>query len=173
MFRLKENVHVHAPIERCFLLSTSVALVQQTIGMRPVRGRTTGLIEKGDHVLWRGWKFGLPSMHESIISEYERPFFFQDTMARGYFSFFQHDHSFEEIDGRTLMVDIVRFSMPMGALGKVVGKQIVVPHVLNLLLERFSLLKRIAEGPDWERYIVSASRPPASVAKALDGVQKA
>jgi ligand-binding SRPBCC domain-containing protein len=173
MFRLKENIHVNAPIDRCFLLSTSVALVEQTLGMRPVWGKTTGLVGLGDRVRWRGWKFGLPAMHESVITHYDRPTFFQDAMARGYFRSFEHEHRFEEVDGYTLMVDIVRFSMPFGSIGKAIGKQVVVPHILTLLYERFSLLKRIAEGPDWERYIVSADRGPEHVAAALDGVHHA
>jgi hypothetical protein len=54
-------------------------------------------------------------------------------------------------------MDIVRFSMPLGPLGRAVGKHIVVPHVLTTMLKRFELLKRIAEGPDWERYLEGAS----------------
>ena len=173
MFRLKESIHVNAPIDRCFLLSTSVALVEQTVGMRPVRGKTTGLVTLGDRVRWRGWKFGLPAMHESLITHYDRPTFFQDAMVHGYFRGFQHEHQFEEVDGYTLMIDIVHFSMPLGRIGKAVGKHVVVPHILALLYARFSLLKRIAEGPDWERYIVSPNRTPEHVAAALDGVRQA
>lgn len=153
MFHLKESTHIFAPIDRCFLLSTSIALVQQTIGLKPVEGKTTGLIAGGDQLVWRGWKFGLPAMHETLISAYDRPEFFQDTMGRGRFSFFQHDHSFQEVDGHTLLVDVVRFSLPMGLAGRLIGKQIVVPHVLGLLVRRFELIKRIAEGSDWEQYV--------------------
>ena len=153
MFRVKENIHVDAPVERCFLLATRVELVQQTIELTPVSGKTRGLVVEGDELVWRGWKFGLPAMHETLITRYDRPQFFQDTMGRGYFKFFQHDHHFEYVDGRTLMRDIVRFSLPFGALGKEVGKRIVVPHVLGLLQKRFALLKRIAEGEDWEKWM--------------------
>jgi ligand-binding SRPBCC domain-containing protein len=170
MFRLKESIHVNAPVERCFLLATSIALVEQTLAMRPVAGgagyKTTGLIVGGDRVKWRGWKFGLPAMHESLITGYERPSFFQDSMARGYFKSFQHDHQFEEVDGYTLMIDVVRFSLPLGPLGKVVARTVVVPHVLGLLTERFRLLKRIAEGPDWERYIVDRGSSVQRVSRA-------
>lgn len=159
MFRLKENIHVQAPIERCFLLSTSIALVEQTIGLRPVEGKTTGLITNGDRLVWRGWKFGMPAMHETLITRYEPYRFFQDTMGRGRFKTFQHDHQFDEVGGHTLMIDIVRFSMPFGPLGKAFGKQIVVPHVLSMMLKRFNLLKRIAEGTDWERYVVPDPTP--------------
>ena len=173
MFRLKESIHVHAPIDRCFLLSTSIALVEKTIGMRPVKGKTTGLIQNGDQVIWRGWKFGLPATHETLITAYDRPNFFQDTMGRGYFRSFQHDHQFEQVDGYTLMVDVVRFSMPLWGMGRQVGKRLVVPHVMGLLLARFNLLKRIAEGPDWERYIAGPAQPAAEIAAALDGARQA
>lgn len=159
MFRLKENIHVQAPIERCFLLSTSIELVEQIIGLKPVEGKTKGLITNGDQLVWRGWKFGMPAMHETLITRYEPYRFFQDTMGRGRFKTFQHDHQFDEVDGHTLMIDVVRFSMPLGPLGKAFGKQVVVPHVLSMMLKRFNLLKRIAEGADWERYLVST---PAS-----------
>lgn len=163
MFRLKESMHIKAPIDRCFLLSTSIALVQQTIGLKPVEGKTTGLIVGGDQLLWRGWKFGLPAKHETLITAYDRPTFFQDTMGRGQFAFFQHDHQFQDIDGYTLLIDIVRFSLPMGPLGKIVGQKIVAPHVLHMMLKRFELLKRIAEGPEWDRYIAEAPSIPAPV----------
>jgi ligand-binding SRPBCC domain-containing protein len=174
MFRLKESIHVNAPLDRCFLLSTSVALVEQSLRMRPVAGKTTGLVVNGDRVLWRGWKFGLPAWHESVITRYERPNFFQDTMRRGMFRHFQHDHRFQDIDGHTLMADIVRFSMPLGLIGREFGKGVVVPHILDTLLKRFELLKRIAEGPDWERYIVSAEKPPAAspLAQEVTGTQR-
>jgi ligand-binding SRPBCC domain-containing protein len=153
MFRLKESIHVNAPLDRCFLLATNIALVRQILHMKPVGGRTTGLIVGNDTVRWSGWKFGLPVSHESLITRYERPDFFQDTQHRGWFKHFQHDHRFEAIDGRTLMTDIVRFSMPLGPPGREIGKLIVVPHVLKLMEQRFQLLKRVAEGDDWQRYL--------------------
>ena len=157
MFRVKESMHVDAPADRCFLLSTSIELVEKTIGLKPVEGKTSGLIVNGDRLVWRGWKFGLPAMHETLITAYDRPFFFQDTMGRGRFASFQHDHHFEEVGGYTLLRDIVRFSLPLGAAGHLVGKRIVVPHVLRLMQTRFKLLKRLAEGPDWERYVAGAA----------------
>jgi ligand-binding SRPBCC domain-containing protein len=153
VFRLKESMHVNAPLDRCFLLATSIELVQRTIQLTPVEGKTSGLIVDGDRLLWRGWKFGIPAMHETLITRYSRPDFFQDTMGRGYFHKFQHDHHFSVVDGHTLMRDIVRFSLPLGAAGKLVARRIVVPHVLDLLRKRFELLKRLAEGDEWRQYL--------------------
>ncbi len=159
MFRVKESIHINAPLERCFLLSTSIPLVQRTLRMKPVAGKTTGLVVKGDIVRWRGWKFGLPQMHETLISEYKRPDFFQDTMRRGRFKRFFHDHNLRTVHGRTLAYDVVSFSMHFGLAGKLVANQIVVPHVLSLLQERLSLLKRVAESEEWKLYLEPEAEP--------------
>jgi ligand-binding SRPBCC domain-containing protein len=153
MFVIKDNIHINAPIERCFLLSTSIDLVAGTIGMRPVGGKTYGLIAANERVEWRGWKFGLPQRHESVITAYDAPIFFQDSMASGRFRAFRHDHEFTEMDGRTLLKDIVRFSMPFGPVGKLVGKHIMIPHIRNLIHKRFALLKYVAESEEWRKYL--------------------
>lgn len=172
MFRLKESIHVDAPLERCFLLSTSIDLVRHTIKLTP--SIPHGLIKMGDKLWWRGFKFGLPAAHQTLITGYDRPNFFQDTMGHGMFRHFQHDHFFKFIDGKTLMWDVVRFSLPLGFAGQQVGRRIVVPHVLDLMLSRFNLLKRLAEGPEWENYIPSAAdRDIASrdTVESRDGIQ--
>ena len=153
MYIVKDSVHINAPIERVFLLSTHIEIVRQSLGMRPVAGKTTGMVLPGDTVEWRGWKFGLPQMHTSIISGYDEPTFFQDTQLRGRFARFQHDHHMEWVDGYTLAYDKVKFSLPFGVLGKIVAKNIMVPHITGLLAHRFSVLKRIAEGDEWKSYL--------------------
>lgn len=153
VFTVSDTVHINAPIERCFLLSTSIELVQRSLGMRPVSGKMQGLVEMGDRLIWVGWKFGFPQMHETVITAYDRPNFFQDTMGRGRFKTFSHDHGFTEIGGRTLLHDKVRFSMPLGFLGATVARRIVVPHIARLLQHRFMLLKRVAESEEWRDYL--------------------
>lgn len=173
MYRIKESIHINAPIDRCFLLSTSIEIVAETLHLTPVSGQTTGLIVNGSRLLWRGWKFGLPAWHETLITGYDRPSFFQDTMASGMFRDFQHDHRFEDIDGRTLLIDIVRFNMPLGPIGKLIAKAVVIPHILDTMQKRFQLLKRLAEGSDWERYIVTAPAMAAAspLADEVSGIQ--
>ena len=153
MFTVSDTIHIHAPIDRCFLLSTHLELVERTLGMQPLRGKTEGMVEDGDRVVWGGWKFGLPQMHESLITRYERPDFFQDTMRRGRFKRFQHDHQFVEIDGHTLLIDKLRFSMSLWWPGRMVGRYVVLPRIAALMRSRLELLKRVAEGDEWQRYL--------------------
>jgi len=153
MFVVKDNIHINAPIERCFLLSTSIELVGPVLGMRPVSGKTSGLVVAGDRLTWRGWKFGLPQFHETLITQYQPPGFFEDAMASGRFRAFRHEHYFTEMGGQTLLKDVVRFSVPLGAAGRLVGKYVLVPHIRSLVQRRFNLLRRVAESNEWRNYL--------------------
>ncbi len=153
-FVLRDEIVVHAPIDRCFFLSTSVAIVELELKMHPVRGRTTGHVTGGDTVLWRGWKFGLPQFHESLIDGFEPPVFFRDRMIDGRFATFEHDHHFvQRSDGNVLLSDELRFIMPWGILGSTVGAMLLVPDIRRLLQRRFALLKHIAETDLWQKYL--------------------
>jgi ligand-binding SRPBCC domain-containing protein len=158
MFTISDTVHINAPIERVFLLSTNIEILGMTLGMKPIEGKTTGTIESGEKLMWAGWKFGFPQMHESLITKYERPTFYQDTMGRGRFRRFQHDHHFMEIDGQTSLNDKIRFTMPLGWVGNLVGRYILVPYISRRLRRRMHLLKTIAESKKkWKRYLPDES----------------
>ena len=157
MFVIKDSIHIAAPIRRCFLLSTSLAIVVQELGMYPVASpestRTEGLVLGGDRIRWEGWQLGMWHYHVSLISEFEPYTSFQDKMIAGRFRSFLHDHTFTEIGGQTLLKDTIRFSMRWGRAGRLVGRYIVLPHIRGLMARRFALLKRIAESNEWTRYI--------------------
>jgi ligand-binding SRPBCC domain-containing protein len=153
MFTISDSVHINAPIERCFLLSTNIELVSKTLGMKPIEGKTQGMIGPGDKLLWAGWKFGFPQMHETLITRYEQPVFFQDTMGRGRFKRFQHDHHLFYIDGRTVLNDKIRFTLPLSWAGRLVARAILVPYISRVLRRRMRLLKKIAESQEWRKYL--------------------
>ena len=152
MFTLRDSTVIRAPIERCFTLSTNIALVQKELGMHPVAGRTSGCIQAGDTVRWEGWQLGFPNFHVSLISQFDPPFYFQDRMLQGRFRTFEHDHRFREIDGGVLLEDELRFTMPLALPGRLVGQFVLVPHISRLLRERFAMLKGIAESEAWRDY---------------------
>lgn len=154
LFLVRDETVVHAPVERCFALSTDLAIVEMTMGMRPVGGRLTGAVVGGDTVRWSGWKWGLPHVHESVIEAFERPVFFRDRMIAGRFAVFEHDHYFRrQAGGSVLLQDEVRFSMKWGAAGLMVARGIVLPHIRKLMRERLTLIKRLAEGEEWRQYV--------------------
>jgi ligand-binding SRPBCC domain-containing protein len=154
MFTISDSIFINAPIERCFLLATNIELAGQTYGMKPIEGKLSGLIVAEDRLVWAGWKFGFPQMHESYVTQYDPPAFFQDTMGRGRFKRYQHDHYFFEMNDRTVLNDKIRFTMPLGFLGNFVGNFILVPYLSRRLRRRLALLKRVAENPkEWQKYL--------------------
>jgi ligand-binding SRPBCC domain-containing protein len=153
MFTISDSIHINAPIERCFMLSTNIELVGKTLRMKPLEGKTKGTVVAGDKLLWAGWKFGFPQMHESLITRYESPVFFQDTMERGRFKRYQHDHHFFFMDGRTVLNDKIRFTLPLSWLGRIVARTILVPYISRALRRRMKLLKKVAESQEWRKYL--------------------
>src|SRR5260370_31789181 len=147
MFRISERIVIDGSIERCFVRSTNIELVGRTYGMKPIEGKLTGLFVAEDRFVWAGWKFGFPQMHESYITRYEPPSFFQDTMGRGRFERYQHDHYFYEMNDRTALNDTIRFTLPLGIAGRVVAKLIVVPYLSKRLQRQWALRKGVGEEP--------------------------
>lgn len=157
-FSLQDEIVISAPIELCFQLSTCLEIVALELKMRPVRGRTSGCVAGGDTVRWRGWQLGLPQFHESLIEACNPPFFFRDRMMAGRFAAFEHDHAFiQRTDGSVLLQDEVRFAMPLGWPGQMVGRAVMVPHIRGLLRRRLARLKRLAESEGWRMYLPTAA----------------
>ena len=145
---------MHAPIERCFLLSTSIEIVAQELGMRPVCGRTSGFVTGGDTVRWEGWRLGLPQFHESLIDRFKPPWFFRDRMISGRFGTFEHDHEFSDRgDGSVLLREEVHFTMPWGWAGDLIGQWVMVRDIRGLIKRRFARIKQMAESEEWRAYL--------------------
>lgn len=153
-FSLHEEIVIHAPLQRCFLLSTSVEIVERELGMHPAQGRISGLVTGGDTILWEGWQLGLPQFHESMIEDFRPYTFFRDRMIAGRFRTFEHDHALDaQPDGRVRLRDDLRFTMRWGWMGDLLGRWVLTPHIRGLMRRRFALLKRIAESEEWRRYL--------------------
>ncbi len=147
MVRIELTTAIAAPIERCFDLSRSIDLnLASTKGQqRAIAGVTSGLIGHGQEVTWSGRHFGFVIRHTSRITAYDFPRYFQDSMMRGAFKSYCHDHYFEPSNNITLMKDDVRFAAPYGLLGRVVERLALEQHMRKLLACRNSYIKRAAE----------------------------
>jgi ligand-binding SRPBCC domain-containing protein len=139
---------IRATPERVFDLSRDVdAHVASAVGTgeRVVGGKTTGLLELGDEVTWEAVHFGVRQRLTSRITRFDRPRSFRDSMVRGAFARFDHDHVFEAERGGTIARDVFDFTSPLGLLGRIVDRVVLERHMRRFLEGRMSILKKIAE----------------------------
>jgi ligand-binding SRPBCC domain-containing protein len=148
MSRLELETAIHAPRERCFDLSRDLDLHLRSMrasGERAIAGRLSGLIGDGEEVTWRAHHFGFTHEHCSRITAFDRPAHFRDSMVRGRFRRFEHDHYFEESGGVTLMRDVIDFASPLGVLGRVVDALFLARYLRRLIEARNRVIKDAAE----------------------------
>jgi len=140
---------IRASPERCFDASRDLDLHAESMGHtgeRAVAGRTSGLIELDEQVTWEGRHFGIRQRFTSAITAYDRPRHFQDSMIRGAFRSFVHDHYFEACDEGTRMTDVLEFRSPLGVVGAIVDRLVMRKYLTRLLMKRNAIVKAALEG---------------------------
>ena len=152
---IRVSTDIGAPPDRCFDLARSVdAHVESATGTseRAVAGVTTGLLGPGDEVTWRARHFGVSQALASRITTFDPPHRFQDSMVRGAFAHFVHDHLFVATSGGTRMVDEIDYAAPGGPLGWLAERLFLTAYLTRFIRRRGLALKRLAESEDWRRF---------------------
>lgn len=79
---------------------------------------------------------GIPALWKTEIAEWNPPYRFVDRQLKGPYKLWHHTHTFtEEADG-TMMVDEVRYEVPLGPLGDIVHALFVRKDVANIFRYR-------------------------------------
>ena len=138
-----ETILPAAP-ERCFDAARDLDLHVSSMaktGEKAVAGRTSGLIEMGEEVTWEARHFGVKQRFTSKITAFERPVYFQDSMVKGAFHSFVHDHHFRACPGGTNMTDVLTFASPLGVIGEVVDRLVLAAYLRRLMVMRNEVIK--------------------------------
>lgn len=120
---------------------------------RAVAGTMSGLLVLGDEVTWHARHLGVAQRLTSRITIYDRPARFRDSMVRGAFARFDHDHLFAPMNGGTMVGDIFDYRAPLGPLGWCAERVFLTAYMRRFLLVRLEELKRIAESEAWRQYL--------------------
>ncbi len=150
------TTQIRAPVERVFDLSRSVDLhtasTAQT-GERAVAGVTSGLMSLGHEVTWRARHFGIWQRLTSRITAFDSPVHFRDSLVRGAFRRFDHDHFFSQRGDITIMRDVFDFQSPLGILGCIADHLFLTRYLKHFLMARNAVIKKTAETDQWRRYL--------------------
>src|SRR5262249_14610475 len=159
MARIELSLLVAAPPSRCFDLARSIeAHIGSTAatGERAIGGRTAGLLSLGEEVTWRARHLGVWQELPRRITMFDPPLRFRDSMGRGAFSRFDHDHYFEPANDDTLLRDVFDYRAPLGPLGWLAERLFLTAYMRRFLLTRMREIKALAESDDWTRFVPSA-----------------
>ena len=150
--RIELSLRVEAPAARVFDLARDIdAHVASTPGTaeRPIAregAKTSGLMELGDRVTWRARHLGVTQELTSLITAFDRPRHFRDSMVSGAFARFDHDHFFDELTPTcTVMRDVFDFTSPLGPFGRLADALFLERYMRRLLVTRGRVLKELAE----------------------------
>jgi ligand-binding SRPBCC domain-containing protein len=95
---------------------------------RPIEMRAGSMIE------YRLRLHGVPVRWLTRIESWEPGARFADVQLRGPYRHWHHTHTFEARDGGTLMRDVVRYSLPLGPLGRL-ARALVVRRDLDRIFD--------------------------------------
>lgn len=132
----------------CFDLARDIDLHQRSMshtGERAVAGVTCGLIGLNEEVTWEATHLFVRQQLTSRITAYDRPHRFRDSMVRGAFARFDHDHIFVSRDVGTVMTDAFDYSSPLGLCGRFADVLFLERYMRRLLMDRAQVIKSEAE----------------------------
>ena len=150
------SVPIAAPPERVFDLARSIDAHQHSATgtqERAVAGVTRGLIGLGEQVTWEARHFGIRQKLTVRITQFERPFRFQDVLVSGAFKSLRHDHDFIAQPPGTLMVDRFEFESPCGIVGHLANQLFLTAYLRRFLVRRNEVLKALAESEGWKQFL--------------------
>jgi ligand-binding SRPBCC domain-containing protein len=75
---------------------------------------------------------GVPFKWKTLIESFDPPQRFTDVQSRGPYKLWHHTHEFTAVDGGTLVVDRVRYQLPLGPLGRVAHAAFVRRQLKNI-----------------------------------------
>ena len=151
MGRIVRETRIDAPRERVFDIARHVEAHVATMPDERAEG-ATGLLEPGDRVTFHQRQFGVPFSLTAEITELDRPRRFAGEQLSGVFGSLVHEHTFEGRDDGTVMRDDVRFTMPLGPLGRL-GEPVARRRLQALVDYHAQALKELAEGDGWRRFL--------------------
>jgi ligand-binding SRPBCC domain-containing protein len=150
------HTSIAAPVDRVFDLARSIDLHTDSVsgtGERAIAGVTSGLIGADEEVTWRARHLGVWQTLTVRITRFEHPVSFTDTMVRGAFRGFKHEHLFAATCEGTAMRDVFDYQSPLGFLGRLADVLFLERYMRAFLVARNRVLKTVAESNDWKRYL--------------------
>ena len=120
---LRREQWIGRPIEEVFAFFADARNLEEItppwLGFR-ILSMDSPSITKGTHIRYRLRLRGLPIYWTTEIRLWSAPHRFVDTQRAGPYRLWHHTHRFEAHGETTRMIDVVRYKLPFGILGRIV-----------------------------------------------------
>ena len=120
---LRREQLIPLPIDEVFAFFADAGNLEQItppwLGFRIV-SMDCGSISEGTEIRYRLRLHGIPIKWKTGIRLWDPPYRFVDVQRSGPYRLWHHTHRFEVLDGGTKMIDVVRYRLPFGLLGRLV-----------------------------------------------------
>jgi uncharacterized protein YbjT (DUF2867 family)/ligand-binding SRPBCC domain-containing protein len=90
---------------------------------------------------------GVPVRWQTHIDAYDPPNAFHDVQERGPYRAWRHTHTFEAVEGGTLVRDEVEYALPLGPLGEIAHRLAVRSQLVEIFRFRARAIESIFEPP--------------------------
>lgn len=91
---------------------------------------------------------GIPLKWRTLIEAYEPPVRFVDTALKSPYALWHHTHTFEPVRGGTLCVDVVKYRIPFGPVGRMMNAIMVRRQLEHIFTYRQAKLQEYLLGKD-------------------------
>ena len=128
VFTLTKEQRIERPVNEVFAFferpENLATITPPELGFRiltptPIEMKPGTLIDYSVRIL------GVRTHWRTLICDYQPPHRFVDSQLKGPYTFWHHTHTFEEVDGGTIIRDEVRYVLPFGWLGRLMNRLVV------------------------------------------------
>lgn len=112
-----------------------------------VHQMSTSVMNQGTKIDYRLKIHGVPVKWQSLISDWIPNQLFVDQQIKGPYAEWHHTHSFKAFRGGTLMKDDIRYRLPFGFLGKMLGSVFVRRDIEKIFMYRRQKVRGIFLNP--------------------------
>lgn len=122
---LRQEQWIPRPIDEVFAFFADARNLEEItppwLGFR-ILAIGSGHVSEGVEIRYRLRMHGIPIYWKTEIRQWQPPYRFVDVQRSGPYRLWHHTHRFEAHEGKTRMVDVVRYRLPFGLLGRVVHR---------------------------------------------------
>jgi ligand-binding SRPBCC domain-containing protein len=86
---------------------------------------------------------GVPLRWRTLITEYDPLNRFVDEQVKGPYAYWQHKHTFKSVDGGTLIIDDLKYALPLGWLGQIAHWVFVSRKIRHIFDHRSEVIRKI------------------------------